>query len=640
MKAQAVLCSVMLLITGASRAADARLDIGAYLKLGSPDKIYPTEAQLQMLRPLVPDGRFQPAPPISNRDYWQKVAATPSGKAWLKQAQADFAKRPEVPISDEVYREANLKGSRPMYKPKYYNTMERLEKFILAECMENTGRYLPRIEVYLRAIMDMKSWLHPNHDDKENSDLEGRRVSIDLGARKFGSDLALAEMLLGDRLPAGLRSELAAQTQRRIIDSYLKSCRGEAENNKWIKGSSNWNSVCTSGSVFVAIAMAQTGEERVAAVGCALNSMRQYLAGFGDDGYCSEGVGYWRYGFGHYLYLAQIISDYTSGRVDLFAFDNPARMRRIAEYPMNAEIQRGYYPTFSDTSVRPSGDSVDFPNLMTAKYYGTPYRFEEVQEDAVEQLIVWAMPGLPASSAASTLPSASIFKDIGMVVSRGGQAVPLSFAFKAGHNAENHNHSDVGSYCLILGKEWVAGDSGGLAYIAGAFDADNPGRSSWGHPVPRVGGRLQSNGRSFHGRITEHEFTATHDRVVMDLKPAYEVPELATLERTMVNERAGDGLVIVRDQFSASAPLAFGTAITTFATCRIVDDRTIMLRLAEGEVRVDISSTGGKVKITAEPVPVRISGGAVTRIGLDFTEQSAGGSIELRYQPVRGPRKP
>jgi hypothetical protein len=66
-----------------------------------------------------------------------------------------IAKKPEVPITDEVYREANKQGNRGMDKPKYYNTMERLEHLMLAEYFENKGYLLPQINVYIRAIMNM-----------------------------------------------------------------------------------------------------------------------------------------------------------------------------------------------------------------------------------------------------------------------------------------------------------------------------------------------------------------------------------------------------------------------------------------------------------------------------------------------------
>ena len=70
--------------------------------------------------------------------------------------------------------------------------------------------------------------------------------------------------------------------------------------------------------------------------------MKYYLSGFGDDGYCSEGAGYWNYGFGHYLYLAQIIYDYTDGMIDLFEADNPEKLKRVGNYPKNYQIHTGH----------------------------------------------------------------------------------------------------------------------------------------------------------------------------------------------------------------------------------------------------------------------------------------------------------
>ena len=280
------------------------LDIAAYLEAADPENLAPSARQVQMLEPLIPEESFQPAPPISDRAFWDKVANSESGQVVLKRALSELEIQPAVPISDELYQMARKTGDRTLYKPRYYDTMGRLERFILAECMENEGRFLPQIRAYVRAILDMKTWLHPNHD-KGGEVLAGKRMSIDLGSRLFGSDLALAELLLGEQLPSSLRGEIARETDRRIIQSYLKSCQGEDEGNHWIRGSGNWNSVCTSGSVFTTIAMSSDREERLIAVGAALNAMRFYLEGFGRDGFCSEGIGYWGYGFGHYLYLAR-----------------------------------------------------------------------------------------------------------------------------------------------------------------------------------------------------------------------------------------------------------------------------------------------------------------------------------------------
>ncbi len=240
-----------------------------------------------------------------------------------------------------------------------------------------------------------------------------------------------------------------------------------------------------------------------------------------------------------------------------------------------------------------------------------------------------------AAGRAPALPATTYFDDSGIVISRGRQAAPFSVAIKAGHNAENHNHSDVGSYSLVLDRDYVGGDLGSPSYKTGAFDPDNPARSSWGHPVPRIANHLQSNGRAFCGRILQTDFSSARDRVVMDIKPAYEVRGLELLVRTLEHDKSGVGAVTIEDHFSASTPLTFGTAITTYAPYEIIDARTVLLTTEHHKVRVEFTGRGAALKITAEPIPVQMgSGRTPTRISLDFVAPIRDGLITVRYVPV------
>jgi hypothetical protein len=99
----------------------------------------------------------------------------------------------------------------------------------------------------------------------------------------------LANILLTDKLPADLHNEIATLIHKRITQSYLSSCKGDNKRNLWIKGTSNWNTVSTSGLLFVTITNSADKDERIAAVGSALNNMKYYLSGFKSHGYCSEG---------------------------------------------------------------------------------------------------------------------------------------------------------------------------------------------------------------------------------------------------------------------------------------------------------------------------------------------------------------
>ena len=617
----------------------SKLDLNTYLGHASKDTIYPSEAQLAMLKEVLPQEQFQPAPSIKNREYWNRIKDSESGNKYLEKAKGFLDVSPEVPITDSIYRLANKEGNRGIYKPRYYRTMERLEHFILGECLENEGRFLPQIVTYSRAIMAMKSWLHPNHDDADNGVLEGRRMTIDLGARKFGAVLALAESLLAEKLSEELRTEIDANLKRRINDTYLKSARYQDGNNKWMTGTSNWNSVCTSGAILTIITSTKSYDERLAAVGAALNSMNDYLTGFGDDGYCSEGLGYWGYGFGHYLYLAQILYDYSDGGVDLFQFDNPDKLRNVGNFPENFEIQKGTCAPFADGVSSISSSGSNFANVLSTRHYGAIRPSEIRMEEAAEQLIAWQNPEMfkvSDSKVASDVPDHTYFDDFGMVISRGKQEIPFSMAVKAGHNDENHNHSDVGTYELFLDTDMISGDIGAPSYTAGAFSPDNPARSSWGHPVPMINGALQSNGIEFKGIITETDFSETMDKVVMNIKPAYEILTLQSLTRTMTNDKSGSGTVTIEDYFKASEEVDFGTAIMTLNAYEILNDSTVIIQSDNHEVKAQIKAEGFKVQIQDSTVPVKNlrEKGPAYRIGINAVEPSKEGKVTVTYTSI------
>ncbi|MCG9792849.1 heparinase II/III family protein [Flavobacterium algicola] len=639
-KSRRILCiSFLLIFFVAIGQNNKSFDMGAYLKEADAETIYPSARQIEMLNKAIPEQTFQPAPNSNDRVYWNTIAATKTGKEYLDESIALIDKKPEVPITDEIYRKANLEGNRGIYKPRYYRSMENLEHFVLAECIENKGRFIPQINNYLQAIMAMKSWLHPNHDDKNNGVLEGKRVSIDLGARKFGGVLALANVLLDQKLSPDIKKKISAQLQWRITDNYLKSSKEPDENNLWLKSTSNWNSVCSSGAVLTTIINSTKREERIATIGSALNSMKYYLSGFGADGYCTEGLGYWGYGFGHYLYLAQILSDYTEGKINLFEADNADKLKNIGNFPERFEIQNTRCAPFADGVSTISKSGSNFADVLSAKHYDAIMPSEIRMEEAAEQLIAWQQPEVFTPNKNKTkniLPDHAYFDDLGMVISRGKQKTPFSIAIKAGHNAENHNHSDVGTYTLVLGNDIMSGDIGAPSYTAGSFSPDNKARSSWGHPVPLINNTLQSNGIQFKGIITATDFEEKIDKVTMDIKPAYEIPVLQSLERIMTNDKSGSGTITVEDHFTASKPVSFGTAIMTYSKYEIVDNHTVILITKNQKLKAEVTSKGGSLKITDEQVPVKAlrEGGTAYRIGVNFINAVKEGTITIKYTPI------
>ncbi|MEB3374566.1 hypothetical protein SFC43_19425 [Bacteroides sp. CR5/BHMF/2] len=88
------------------------------------------------------------------------------------------------------------------------------------------------------------------------------------------------------------------------------------------------------------------------------------------------------------------------------------------------------------------------------------------------------------------------YEKAGILVSRPaeGSSCPMAVSVKGGNNAENHNHNDIGSYAVALGKNTMAGDQGGpFSYPGDYFSAEAPTKykikGSFGHPVPVVDGK-------------------------------------------------------------------------------------------------------------------------------------------------------
>ena len=97
------------------------------------------------------------------------------------------------------------------------------------------------------------------------------------------------------------------------------------------------------------------------------------------------------------------------------------------------------------------------------------------------------------------------------------QKARFGAALKGGTNGEQHNHNDVGSFSVVLGRKMVVCDPGAEVYTARTFSArryESKVLNSFGHAVPVIAGQLQRTGLAAHAEILRHEFTddAGHPR--------------------------------------------------------------------------------------------------------------------------------
>ncbi|MBN2138870.1 MAG: heparinase II/III family protein [Sedimentisphaerales bacterium] len=582
--------------------------------------------------------------PISDRDAWDALAKNRSFRGVASDAER-LLKEPIPEQSDDLYLDFSRTGNRTRWQRVSGQRRGRVRTLALAECLENKGRFIPAFEEIVRAICSERTWVMPAHD-RGLSNFNGKAIDIDLGSSMFAWSLATADYLLGEKLDAAARQLIRDNLERRIFKPYEDMAAGRREVNWWMTTTNNWNAVCLGGVTGSALAVIDSAQRRALYIAAAEQYSKNFLKGFTDDGYCSEGLGYWNYGYGYYAALSESIHQATGGKVDIL--DNE-RSRAAGGFGAKIEILNGVYPAFADCSVRTRPGS----RLMyfVSRRFGLGLKDWEENDPAGPGGTLYdsmmysfansASRAKPVGSGPAGLPIRSWFDKAGVLLCRPGAASQSQFAvaLKGGHNAEHHNHNDVGSFVVVLGDRALLLDAGGEVYTARTFSSrryESNVLNSFGHAVPVVNGKLQRTGSRARGRIVRTDFTDAADTFVLDISSAYDVPELKKLERTFVYSRSGGGVLEVSDEAAFSQPCSFGTALITLDKWKKISDSSLMIYDSDRSLRVDIEVKGAEFEIKAETIEEDVSAPRKpVRLGINLTKPVGSAVVALRIRPMQ-----
>jgi hypothetical protein len=573
--------------------------------------------ELKAVAALLPEKPAGLGKPVSDRAFWAEFGAAAGGADIVKRAEP-LLKTPGSPPTEEDWRGTMEKARRlevrdAVFNKKLNSVRDNFNLALIAECVEGRGRFLPLIEGYIAAFGKTRTFVVPQHD-KDGHTLGGGRY-VELGSSPLMAALGMSCYLLGDRL-----SPESAATARRIVDEWavkpmLESIEkgSPATGMGWMTSSGNPNPVCMTYCLTAALTTVEPRETRAKILLAAAACGRKYIDGYESDGYCGEGMEYWRYGFTHYLHLAKIISDASGGTIDMAAGE---KFRAAARFGACFEMAPGVYPMFSDTMpqavVSPLIKAI-LAVRFNLDFYSLPAAadFHYRQSGNVVTSVIW-FDTLKALRAKGNSPFAapppqplwSYFKDSGVLVSRSApdDSVPLSFAIKAGHNAELHNHNDVGSFDAALGSAHIVGDCG-----AAEYEAMNPDpysvdlRGSQGHPVPLVDGKTQSPGRGYCGVFRDVKLYASESSAVIDLSKAYSAEKLKSLLRTFSHDRAARKIVVT-DTVELSQPGQFGGALPSYQPISDLGGGVFRFGRSPSALLVTVSSPDGPLVFKVSPV--------------------------------------
>ncbi len=497
---------------------------------------------------LTPLGDWQPYPRAGDAG-WEQVPDAVRGAHIDAAEQLLGTSWPALPAT--VLLEYVRTGNRSNYQALANERREKLAKLVVAEAMENRGRFMDDILNGIWTISEETYWGVPAHLSLQQAGSglpDVNEPTVDLFAAETGSLLAWTDYLLGDKLDA--LSPLIRQRIRSEVDRRILSPNLDREDFWWMgfEGGriNNWNPWINSNWLTMVLLLESDEARRHAAVYKIMRSLDLFINSYPVDGGCDEGPGYWGRAAGSMFDTLELLHSASDGNINIF--DKPL-IKAMGSYIYLSYIADQYFINFADAK----GKITVEPALI--------YRYGKMIEDermtgfasfAARQQDFGAgfIPGvfghlnrqLPAffvlDELASTPPFEPLFGDIWLpdvevVMTREKHESREGFylAVKGGHNDESHNHNDIGSFMVYHNGHPVFVDAGVGQYTAKTFSSERYdiwSMQSAFHNLPTVNGVMQEAGPAFKARDVIFKTFDERTRFQLNLRKAY--PEAAQMD--------------------------------------------------------------------------------------------------------------
>jgi hypothetical protein len=519
-------------------------------------------------------GSWRPYPAAHDRSAWDAVHQ--ATRDHLLGRAARLLAVPWPVLTASGYARFFSDGDRQVYERPYFARRDRLAAAVLTAAL--AGPSAPRVNDILDGLWllcEETSWCLPAHH------LFARRSGqplpdpaeplVDLFAAETAALLACTDLVAGDLIAAVApiaRQRLRQEVKARVLDPYR-----ERDDWWWFglrkEDLNNWTPWIHSNLLLASLLLDARPQDITATFRRTVEALDRYLDAVPDDGGCDEGIGYWWRAGGS---LFECLETMASACGEDYGVFEIRKIRAIARYPVIAHIADQWHVNFADGSPRPGTTT---PHVLYR--FGRRIGDEEVarharalrgDQPAGADLIAGANGSIARTLGALfdatwcdeppnpfPMPAQAWLSATGVLTarSRAGNAAGLFLAAKAGHNAESHNHNDVGSFIVALDGRPLLIDAGVGVYTRQTFGPERYDiwtmQSSW-HNVPEVDGLAQAPGRQHAARRVQGLLAADSAELSMDLAQAYPADAgIRSWRRTLRLSRdaAGDGKISIED---------------------------------------------------------------------------------------------
>ncbi|MFH8252293.1 heparinase II/III family protein [Microbacterium sp. B2969] len=527
-----------------------------------------TDVASRLLDELLPCSEALPVAPASDRTVWDPRALDAVTIAdLLGRAEADLDTSWPLPLASQAAR-VHRDGDRSEWESLAFARQRRLSRAAVAAAVTLEVRWIDEVADGVVLLCEQSSWCWPAHDD--TSVRHGAVLAtvddpfLDLGAGEVVGQLAWIDRLLGaqldDRYP-GLRTRMRREAHLRVVDPFLRrrdwhwlGLDGDVHNwNPWIHGN----------VLLAALQLLDDPALRAEVVALVVEGLDRYIAALPDDGAIDEGYSYWWNGACRALEALDLFAFATEGRWD--AASSVAGLRETVAFPHRTHLGGDWYLNLADGQARPTWEQPWHALHRAARRVGDDdaRRHAAAQRRDGEPLVTereglgrllrgltdaaWRAeePTTPPLPRDVWLPSTQVL----LAREHAGSTQGLTLAVKGGHNAEHHNHNDVGSFVVAVDGVPVLVDAGRPTYTAATFGPDRyeiwTMQSTW-HNVPEIRGTAQPAGAEYAASAVAASVADARSALALELAGAYDAHGLVSWRRDAALERAA-GRVVVDD---------------------------------------------------------------------------------------------
>ena len=462
-----------------------------------------------------------------------------------------------------VFLEFQRTGNRSNYESLASSRRGQLSKLVLAEIFEQKQRFIDDIVNGVWAICEETYWGLPAHLSLQKAGFGLPDViepTVDLVAAETANLLAWTYYFLGEELDKV--SPLVSQRIEYEIDRRILTPNFTRDDFWWMgfEGNhiNNWNPWVNSNWLTCVLLIEKDKDRRDRAVYKIMKSLDKFIGIYPQDGGCDEGPAYWPRAGGSLFDCLDLLASASNNKINIF--DDPL-IKNIAAFIYRAYINKSYFINFADApprvSVEPAhiyrfGKSINDSTMMRfagfcANYQSNGKGYSPRSYGRLNRHLPALFVTQEVNAIQPREPNIKDFwlSDIQVMGARSKDNSNKGFylAAKGGHNAESHNHNDVGNFIVYYDGEPLLIDAGSAVYTKTTFSDQRYTlwfTQSGYHNLPLLNGVMQKNGREF--AVANARYHADDDKAwfFADIAGAY--PDSAQIKKW---ERK---IILVRDK--------------------------------------------------------------------------------------------